>query len=53
MKTKILLDENEMPKKWYNILPDLPKPLDPPLHPGTHEPLERGNRLSGKISPTA
>jgi tryptophan synthase beta chain len=29
-----------MPKKWYNILPDLPKPLDPPLHPGTHEPLK-------------
>ncbi len=37
--TKIILDENEMPKKWYNINPDLPKPLPAPLHPGTHEPL--------------
>jgi len=39
METKYLLDENQIPKKWYNILPDLPKPLDPPLHPGTLKPL--------------
>ena len=37
---KILLDEDEMPKKWYNILPDLPEPLPPPLHPATNEPLK-------------
>jgi tryptophan synthase beta chain len=37
---KILLDENEMPDKWYNILPDLPEPLPPPLHPATKEPLK-------------
>ena len=37
--TKIILDENDMPKKWYNINPDLPKPLPAPLHPATHEPL--------------
>ncbi|RQD89548.1 TrpB-like pyridoxal-phosphate dependent enzyme, partial [Methanosalsum natronophilum] len=37
--TKIILDENEMPKSWYNILPDLPTPLDPPLNPGTNEPI--------------
>jgi len=24
---KILLDENEMPSEWYNIIPDLPEPL--------------------------
>ncbi len=36
--TKYLLDENEMPQAWYNILPDLPRPLDPPLHPGTKQP---------------
>ena len=35
---KILLDENEMPTQWYNIVPDLPAPPPPPLHPGTHEP---------------
>jgi tryptophan synthase beta chain len=33
------LDENELPKYWYNILPDLPKPLPPPLSPATNEPI--------------
>ncbi len=36
--TKILLDESEMPTHWYNIVPDLPSPPPPALHPGTHEP---------------
>ena len=36
---KILLTENEIPDKWYNIVADMPnKPL-PPLHPGTKEPI--------------
>ena len=39
MQTKILLDENQMPRKWYNVQADLPSPLDPPLHPGTGKPL--------------
>lgn len=39
MHTKITLDENDLPKQWYNILPDLPKALDPPLHPVGLEPL--------------
>jgi tryptophan synthase beta chain len=38
-RTKILLDENDIPKKWYNILPDMPTPLSPPLNPGTKEPI--------------
>ena len=33
------LDENELPKKWCNILPELPRPLPPPLSPATNEPL--------------
>lgn len=37
---KILLDEDEIPKKWYNILPDLLEPLPPPLHPATQEPVK-------------
>lgn len=37
--TKVLLDESEMPTHWYNIVPDLPSPPPPPLHPGTHEPI--------------
>jgi len=39
MKTKILLEEEQMPKKWYNVQADLPSPLDPPLHPATHKPV--------------
>jgi tryptophan synthase beta chain len=36
---KILLNENEMPRQWYNIMADMPnKPL-PPLHPGTLKPV--------------
>ncbi len=37
--TKIQLSEKDIPTKWYNILADLPRPLDPPLHPGTKEPI--------------
>lgn len=36
---KYLLDESEMPTRWCNIVPDLPSPPPPPLHPGTHEPV--------------
>ena len=36
---KFLLKENEMPKEWYNIIPDLPNPLPPPLSPQTMEPI--------------
>jgi len=36
---KFLLDEDELPKAWYNIQADLPTPLDPPLNPATKEPI--------------
>ncbi len=39
LQTKILLDENDIPRKWYNILPDMPTPLSPPLNPATKEPV--------------
>ncbi len=39
MQTKILLDEEQMPKQWYNVQADLKTPLDPPLHPGTKKPI--------------
>ncbi|MCP3931275.1 MAG: TrpB-like pyridoxal phosphate-dependent enzyme [Bacteroidetes bacterium] len=40
---KILLSENEIPEKWYNILADMPnKPL-PPLNPATLEPIGPGD----------
>lgn len=38
-RTKFILQEKDMPTKWYNILPDLPKPLPPVLHPGTGKPV--------------
>src|SRR5689334_18198775 len=37
--TKILLSESEMPTSWYNIVPDLPSPPPPVLHPGTRQPV--------------
>ncbi len=37
--TKLLLSEEEIPTTWYNVTADLPWPLDPPLHPGTHQPV--------------
>ncbi|MEW5981794.1 MAG: TrpB-like pyridoxal phosphate-dependent enzyme [Acidobacteriota bacterium] len=37
--TKITLPESEIPTHFYNIAPDLPSPLPPPLHPGTREPI--------------
>ena len=38
-KVKAVLKPEDMPKKWYNILPDLPEPLAPPLDPETDEPI--------------
>src|SRR5947199_10849576 len=38
-RTKILLDESQMPTQWYNVVPDLPSPPAPPLHPGTLQPV--------------
>ncbi len=35
---KVQLDESEQPTQWYNVIPDLPSPPPPPLHPGTLEP---------------
>src|SRR4249919_2425372 len=37
--TKILLPERDMPRAWYNILADAPSPPQPPLHPGTGQPI--------------
>ena len=36
---RTVLTPEEMPRKWYNILPDMPKPLAPPLNPATKEPI--------------
>ena len=36
---KIILPDSELPRQWYNVLPDMPTPLEPPLHPGTGQPI--------------
>ncbi|MBF0394869.1 MAG: TrpB-like pyridoxal phosphate-dependent enzyme, partial [Alphaproteobacteria bacterium] len=36
---KYVLDEERIPKAWYNIAADLPEPPPPPLHPGSLKPL--------------
>ena len=38
-QTKFLLDESELPTRWYNIRADMPNPPQPVLHPGTGEPV--------------
>ena len=35
---RVTLPESELPTQWYNVIPDLPAPPPPPLHPGTLEP---------------
>jgi tryptophan synthase beta chain len=42
-RTKFILDEDRIPRAWYNIAADLPVPLPPPLHPGTGQPLGPGD----------
>ncbi len=36
---RIDLPISELPDKWYNVAADLPRPLDPPLHPATGQPI--------------
>jgi tryptophan synthase beta chain len=38
-RTKFLLDEKDIPTKWYNIQADLKTPPPPVLHPGTKQPI--------------
>jgi tryptophan synthase beta chain len=37
--TKVVLPDREIPKKWYNIMADMPNLPKPPLHPGTLKPV--------------
>jgi tryptophan synthase beta chain len=37
---RYLLSEREIPKSWYNVIPDLPAPLPPPLNPATGQPAQ-------------
>jgi tryptophan synthase beta chain len=39
IETKITLPESDIPTHFYNIVPDLPSMVPPPLHPGTRQPI--------------
>jgi len=36
---KIFLPEEDMPRQWYNVCPDIPNGLQPPLDPETGQPM--------------
>lgn len=36
---KIMLPDSEIPRQWYNVMADMPNAMEPPLHPGTAQPL--------------
>ena len=36
---KYVLDEDRIPRHWYNLIADLPEPPPPVLHPGTGQPI--------------
>ncbi len=38
-RTKFVLDEDRIPRSWYNIVADLPVPPAPVLHPATGQPI--------------
>jgi tryptophan synthase beta chain len=37
---RVNLEPDEVPDRWFNIVPDLPEKLPPAIHPGTKEPLK-------------
>ncbi len=37
--TRWTLPPDRIPTAWFNVVPHLAKPVDPPLHPGTREPV--------------
>jgi tryptophan synthase beta chain len=44
-RTKFTLDEDRIPKAWYNIAADLAEPAPPVLHPGTGQPIGPGDLM--------
>jgi tryptophan synthase beta chain len=45
METRFLLGEKQIPTHWYNIIPDMPGPLAPVIHPGTLQPVTPADML--------
>jgi tryptophan synthase beta chain len=42
--TRVVLPPSEIPQAWYNIIPDLPEPPPPVLHPATKQPVGPARR---------
>ena len=40
---KVTLSDDRLPRSWYNLAADLPRPPAPPLHPGTMQPVSPGD----------
>lgn len=40
---KVILPEKEIPFSWYNLIPDLPFQLPPPINPATKKPLGKND----------
>jgi tryptophan synthase beta chain len=36
---RFTLPDDRLPQAWFNVVPHLPEPLQPPLHPGTRQPV--------------
>lgn len=49
MQKKIVLRDDQMPKQWYNVVPDIPNGLQPPLDPETKQPM--GPEKLGAVFP--
>lgn len=39
MQTKIQLNDYQIPKRWYNVMADMPNPPQPVFHPQTLQPV--------------
>jgi len=46
LNTKILLNEDQLPRQWYNIIPDMPGPLAPVINPQTLKPVTPDDMLA-------
>jgi len=40
---KVVLQEKDLPREWYNLAGDLPFELPPPINPKTSKPLQKGD----------
>jgi tryptophan synthase beta chain len=37
--TKFTLRDNQIPTAWFNVIPSMPNPPSPPIHPATKQPV--------------